>query len=576
MNMKKYIYILAASLMAFTSCDEILDKSPLDTFADENFWTGEGNVESYANTFFNNFSGYGNGGGGGTFYFPTLNDNQAGSGFRDWNYSDNLVSNGDWDSAYEEIRRACILINRVSGMSSLSSKQKANWKGVARMNRALQYYWLVREFGDVPLVLSELNNEDKSLFGERIDRDVVIDSALADINYAVANITTKSNKTGWSVDLANAMKAEICLFEGTYCKYRVAADGQKAPDATRATAYLKAAKEACLALMGSGYSLSKSYQSNYNSLDLKSNTEMILYKHYVKDVFDHSLVDYTCSSSQQNGMTKDAFDAFLFIDGKPKATTSEVKTDAASTFLTQGAVKLLDLGPLLSVRDPRLAVCIDRGVDYDDNHTYIRFFDKNRTDATPMTSSTGYSVNKFDTNELPAPYRVQTSYNYTDAPLYWYSVVLLEYAEACAELGACNQNDLDISVNLLRERVGMNDMSVSPEADPANNMNVSNLIWEIRRERRVELMFDNDFRFWDLNRWHQLDKLDTQKYPDIMLGANVTNDSNFSSSTVVKNGYIDASSGKVRTYESKFYFYPIPTSQIKLNEALTQNSGWGK
>ena len=114
MNMKKYIYILAASVMAFTSCDEILDKSPLDTFADENFWTGEGNVESYANTFFNNFSGYGNGGGGGTFYFPTLNDNQAGSGFRDWNYSDNLVSNGDWDSAYEEIRRACILINRVS------------------------------------------------------------------------------------------------------------------------------------------------------------------------------------------------------------------------------------------------------------------------------------------------------------------------------------------------------------------------------------------------------------------------------------------------------------------------------
>ena len=93
----------------------------------------------------------------------------------------------------------------------------------------------------------------------------------------------------------------------------------------------------------------------------------------------------------------------------------------------------------------------------------------------------------------------------------------MNYAEACAELGSCTQNDLNISVNKLRARVGMPNMTVSPVADAANNMNVSNLIWEIRRERRVELMFDNDTRFWDLIRWHQLDKLDSSKNPNILL-----------------------------------------------------------
>lgn len=66
-------------------------------------------------------------------------------------------------------------------------------------------------------------------------------------------------------------------------------------------------------------------------------------------------------------------------------------------------------------------------------------------------------------------------------------------------------------------------MTTTPDADPANNMGVSNLIWEIRRCRRCELIMDNWYRYWDLIRWHQLDKLDSTKYPNIMLGANVSN-----------------------------------------------------
>src|SRR3712207_9108863 len=66
-------------------------------------------------------------------------------------------------------------------------------------------------------------------------------------------------------------------------------------------------------------------------------------------------------------------------------------------------------------------------------------------------------------------------------------------------------------------------MTLNPDADPANNMNVSSLIWEIRRVRRCELMCDLGYRYWDLVRWHQLDKLDSNKYPNINTGANIVN-----------------------------------------------------
>ena len=565
------ILIAGMAMTLFTACDKMLDKAPLDTFADGNFWTKEANVEAYANTFFNNFVGYGNSGGSGSFYFPTLNDNQAGAEFRDWNFDNVLVSNSDWTSPYSEIRRANILMNRLEKMD-LTDETKAHWTGVARLMRALQYYWLVRTFGDVPLVDHELNISEKDvIFQARQDRDKVMDFVFDDLDYAVKNIREGVNRTGWSRDLAQAVKAEICLFEGTYCKYRVAADGQKAPDTERAKKFLTEAKSAASAIMAnSSYALNPTYAETYNSLDLTKSKEMILAKHYVKDVFMHSLPDYTCSSSQAYGMSKDAFNAYLFTDGLPKAKTAKNNTDI-STELVDGHLKITQL---LAVRDPRLAAAVDGTLMPVANPWKGRF---GRADDVNQSSSTGYGVLKYDSQELAIGYRVETGKNYTDAPIYWLAVVYLEYAEACAELGSCTQDDLDKSVNKLRDRVGMPHMTTAPVADPANNMGVSDLIWEIRRERRVELMYDNNFRYWDLNRWHQLDKLDTQKYPDIKLGANVKNDPTSATSTditVNSEGYIDAYPKNNRTYDKKFYFYPVPTSQISLNDAMSQNPGW--
>lgn len=565
--MKRINYIIGLSLLslsALTSCDSILDKDPLDQFTNNNFWTNASNVEGYANTFYNEFTGYGNSGGAGLFYFKTLSDDQAGNSFTDWAQKDNLTTNSTWKNSYIEIRRANIMIENVPKISE-TDVVKNHWIGVARLMRAYEYFQLVRMFGDVPYTDKALDITDEGvIYGSRINRDEVMDKVLEDLNFATTSINDVSSKITWSRSMANAMKADICLWEGTFRKYRSANDGQPAADATGAQKYLTACKEACTAIMEKNFSLNSSYQGNYNSVDLSKNPEMIFYKAYKQSLLTHSLIDYTCTSTQMSGMTKDAFDSYLFTDGKPLELTARDNNLVAP--MVDGKLSLVDM---LAVRDKRLSETIDHVLLYNGNSN------KRFTGDMEQTSSTGYGVSKYDNGEIPLNYRNQSSSNYTHAPIFWLSVVYLNYAEACAELGNISQTDLNNSINLLRNRAGLPHLSTEVGfSDPANNHNVSDLIWEIRRERRCELMFDNWFRYWDLVRWHQLDKLDSSKYPNILLGANVKNDP---ACEADKSGdWIDGSKGHAaRDFDKKYYLYPIPSGQSDLNpQLLPNNPGW--
>lgn len=150
------------------------------------------------------------------------------------------------------------------------------------------------------------------------------------------------------------------------------------------------------------------------------------------------------------------------------------------------------------------------------------------------------------------------------------------YAEAKAELGTLTDEDLDISINKLYIRAELPEQTVASLSsinDTANDMGVSSLIWEIRRCRRCELMFDRDFRYWDLLRWHQLDKLDNVKNPDIRLGANIKN--GLSPYTYMDGDYMLATPDNNRIYDARQYLYPVPQNQISLTfGAVTQNPLW--
>ena len=275
-------------LLSLASCDDVLDTEPYDQFTKANYFTSETNVQLFANYFYNEFAGYGNNGSYGDYYFNTLNDDQAVTGITPWTFTSVPGTAAAWNTPYVEIRRANTMIAAIPGIESMTDAKKANWLGIGRLYRGWQHYKLVRGFGDCYWVDKELDGDDTDiLYGPRQPRNDVMDKVLEDLNYACANITDNANsRVAFNKYVALAMKAQVCLYEGTYSKY-------VSKNADRATRYLNEAKSACLEIMNSGkYSLNPNFQANFNSLDLAGNPEMILYKHYVYGFFiDINLIE---------------------------------------------------------------------------------------------------------------------------------------------------------------------------------------------------------------------------------------------------------------------------------------------
>ncbi|MDE5930036.1 MAG: RagB/SusD family nutrient uptake outer membrane protein, partial [Muribaculaceae bacterium] len=325
---KSLIYgMLAVVGASLTGCNDFLDDNrwPLDKQSNNPaYWSNSVNVQGQIDQIYNNFYGYGNAAGrNGTFYFQSLSDDQVGIWgssveFNTWNNLQTPGTASVWNSTYQEIRHINSIIEGVESGSLAEDVDGKNFIGIAKMNRAWQYYDLVRHYGDVPLVLTVLDPVDHAaLYGPRTPRNEVMDQALEDINYAIKNITTASSKIAFSRDLAYAIKAEICLYEASMAKYH-----QK--DNARATKFYGEVVKACEALMAGGYELEPEYGTIYNSVweatsgmpSLQASPEVIFMKGYKISVLQHSLVKYT-NIGEILGMSKDAFDSYLFLDGKP-------------------------------------------------------------------------------------------------------------------------------------------------------------------------------------------------------------------------------------------------------------------
>ena len=557
-----------AGMVLFTSCD-LLNPNPLDNFTEDNFFTSETNVEMYTNYFYNEWTAYGTGGSSEFGYWTTLNDNQAVTGLSGWNFIAVSASDGTWNACYQEIRRANILLNHIDEID-MPAASKNYYKGLAHLYRGWQHFCLVRKFGDCYWVDKELTTEDNDiLYGPRHNRNTVMDNVLADLNFAIENMGDKNagSRTAYNVHVANAIKSRVCLFEGSYAKYHL-------KDDARAKTYFEAAKVASEALINNGmFALTpgaEGYRANYNSLDLAGNTEMIMYKKYVLGVLYHANQDYCCGSTQTPGLNKAAFNAYLMADGS--LPTGEDKGTLGTAGYDADKPVIYDL---VAARDPRLGQQIDGYLAYVGNGR-IRYEGMAGQDgAAENTTSTGYGILKFDEPVTLAKYRQATNGNETDAPVFWLAEIVLNAAEACAELG--DEAGAKKYVNMLRTRAGMPELKL--QNDPANNMGVSDLIWEVRRERRIELMFDINDRYWSLIRWHQLDKLDTEKYPDQTKGAWIEKgwpiDLKSVKLTEGDHGYIECNTtGVHRKFDEKHYLAPIPSGQIELNDQIGQNPGW--
>lgn len=548
---------IAIGAGAVSCSKDFLNRGSKVVFDDNNFWTSENNVKSYCWEFYNLFTGYGTGTNG-DFYFTTFTDDQAARSM-DLFPVTAPAANSHWDYTY--IRKANLLLERVPQMQMLSGEAAAHYLGVARFFRAFEYANLVRHFGDVPYIDEYLDQSNvEAIYAPRMPREAVVDSIMADLQFAAENLRTIERNRALgdvnmlSSEVALAYMGRVALYEGTYARY-------VGNDEVAATALLKKAEEASQQIVGKGmFTLTPVYHELYGSLDLSKNPEVLLYKSYVSGILTHSVIGYTNSSTMMDGLTKDAVDSFLCSDGLPISLSPMYAGDET-------------IFQMLSGRDLRLVQSVGDELAYIGNPNEKGF-----------TSSTGYIITKFNNPSLGAS-EILAPNNPTDAPIFWLAEVMLNWAEASAELGTLTQSTLDATVNLLRERGGVAPLLLaSIPDDPLRDPDVTPLLWEIRRERRSELIMDG-FREWDIRRWGKLEYLNPAVKPDIFKGARIVAASGSTYTlpdglTVDSGGYIlpyGAAAG--RTVEvPKNYLDAIPTGQLTLYNIkgvdFPQNPGW--
>lgn len=564
----KILIVLCLSLLVGCE-DNFLDTPPQDQLTDETYWTDENSVKTFAYGFYTAyFTGYGSGWTWGKYFSGESFNDDFGPTSPSRFIQQVPTSGGGWSFTW--VRKANIFIDRVQTVE-MEEEATNHWTGIGRFFRALEYHDLVKAFGDVPYYDEELTEEDEDkLYKSRDDRSYVMDKVLEDLEFAAENVRESVDNNGQEVnrDVVLAYMSRIMLWEGTWQKYHE-------NDAEKANEYLTAAKWAAEQVINSGkYSL-ETYREAFNSLDLSGNPEMIMYREYKTGETTHTLVSYN-NAEPQTGISKDAMDAYLGSDGLPIKLSSTYQGDKG-------------IDKLMSNRDPRMNETL---VDYE-----LRI-----NGIASNFSTTGVSIHKFLNEEIKDTPQGFSLDNNTDAPIIRYGEVLMNYAEAVAELAtvggpAMTQDDLDLSINVLRDRPGIDmphlELSGDQTAvngtvfdDPDRDSDVSPVIWEVRRERRIELMMEG-FRHNDLRRWKKLEYVDMVDNPDINRGAWVNKadypDANLSNLTLTDGdtGYIipASSSADLRTFDDpKVYLDPLPLDQIKLysdqGATLEQNPGW--
>lgn len=558
----KIIAFMLAALALTTGCKkDFLERFPQDTLVDETYWSNETNVRTFAWGFYPAyFSGYGTGFTFGKFFSgQSLNDDFAPT-------TPPLFptvvpsSGGGWSFTW--VRKANIMIDRIQRVP-MAEEAKKHWTGIGRFFRALEYHDLVKTFGDVPWFDKDLDEKSPELYKPRDSRIKVMDNVLADFQYAAANVRVNDGNDGLAVNryVVLALMSRVFLFEGTFLKYHNI-------NPAKATEFLQAAQWAANEVINSNkYSITDNYRSLFNSLDLAGKKEVILYRQYAAGLVTHSLHSYV-NGEPQTGPSKNAIESYLASDGLPIGLSPLYQGDKT-------------IGQVMTNRDPRLTETIAP--------------DLRLKGVAPNYSTSGYAVHKFFNPALKDVAEGSSNLNTTDAPVIRFGEVLLNYAEATAELGTLNQADLDKSINKLRSRPGVSlpalqilggQPAVRGTAydDPKRDPSVPAMIWEIRRERRTELMMEG-FRLDDLKRWKKLEYTDTKTNPDINRGAWIVKASYPTLHADVKiegnaaAGYILPSPTAQRLFtDPRVYLNPLPLDQISLYKTngveLTQNPGW--
>ncbi len=548
---------------------------------------------------------------------------------------------------FEYIRRVNIMLSHLND-GVLTADEADHWRAVGYLFHSFWYMELIDRFNDVPWVDIVLTDETPENLGPRMPRKEVADKVLERLIWAEANIDKKSDGDNTvNGDVVRAVISRFALREATWRKYHGSGDTDK---------YFTACASYSEKLMSKYTTLYKGVDKNaagnpvpaagygelWTTSSLKGIPGIILYKELAYPLTSSRFSDYEHIAAHDVEMPKHTIDMYLCKDGKTISNSSLYAgdKDPYATFRNRDP-------RLYHVIQPPFKVLSGKGTDADltapylpsdgnwhyvtpaaddPGREYIDIMGINNAQGSsrpgggdqaqgmkrlptqnwgnsPLNESphfigfgvafqacrTGYYVWKFYANWEENGNKPTSK---SDFPIFKIEEVLLNYAECLYEQGKFTQEIANRTINLLRARAGVADMTVAEindSFDPNRGTDDSGtkidpVLWEIRRERMIELMGEG-FGFYDVRRWKCAKwYINRQQYG--MWTSDATYLASFQvidapGATPRKDGtpgYIYRYADPVASglgWIDQYYLYCVPTNEIILNPNLAPNNpGW--
>lgn len=503
-----YTLVISGLLFSTTACnEEFLDRYPEDAMSDATFFTKSSDFKTYVNGLYNSVLGARHitsdaENGTDNFLMETPGSSEmkhSESGAAD-------ETNGTWNSSYDNIRKVNYVINNIDKLEVIDDEAK-QYIGEAHFIRAWHYFTLLQTFGGVPYIDKVLSTDSEELFIARDSRDFIATKIIEDLDKAIEWTNWKNE--GYAIaprinkESALAFKTRVALYEGSWEYYHGRENTPFKVDNSDGTDFLSEAVDAGgLLIAYQGEKIYKGrtgfeYYDMFNKQDYSNVDGAFLYKH----------MDYLLGvngnhgdggNSYLGGLTKSAVYSYLMADGKPESVSSQ------SYDYTQ-------LSSLIAARDPRM----DQTIYSPAKGNFEAYFSQFQTVAENSTKGPYQDlINSFTGRGGYKVYKGMRDHyvdkwgDNQDELMIRYAEALLNYAEAKAILGTISQTDIDKTINVIRDRVGMvhldmgeaNGWSVTYAVSEGYDPSAANILNEIRRERRVELILEN-YRRLDLRRW---------------------------------------------------------------------------
>jgi hypothetical protein len=384
---------------------------------------------------------------------------------------------------------------------------KDHYEGLARWFRARFYYTKLKNYGPVPWFDHCLKNDElDEMYKNRDSRDVIITHIIEDLDFAAEHIrTTRSvGNTRVSKNAAFALKSRACLFEASWRKYH----NEETATWTAAALYRQAADAAAAVMADPLTGLNTkicadayltdnpslgAYRSVFYSKDMMTEEVILGVQASLEDLVTGDANWYWNSATYGSGCCLSRAFIFTYLNTDGTRFTDK-ENYSAINFINE-----------FTGRDARLAQTV-KGPKYEIKGGGWR---DRRPDIVGGVAVTGYHPIKFVED---ATEKNGTSKNENSQPVIRYAEVLLNYAEAKAELGELTDAEWEATIGALRLRAGFQGNPGVTSSKPTSvDTYLKNtfypdindpVILEIRRERTIELVYEG-FRIDDLNRWKE-------------------------------------------------------------------------